>query len=399
MSPEVQSQVYMPGEPVFLQGQKIPDYFKVLSGRFAKVRSNKPVDKSDVKRMLSTAELLGVVSHQELFGEIEALMGQPQPFSVFALDESSVYAVPATNPDNIKSVFEESPKIGVKTCVSFARFLKQFFSYLSKIAREECDIDIFLKSTARDYLALVNELKAIVGPSRKDSDIESAVTHEAFKLAHEISTQPSLPKTADSSVTCSVVNFPSNSVKVQNFKAGTLLCKKGTPGDRLYILTEGIAEVVIGGQNSNIVIDAPGSLIGEIAVFLNLGKSVPEMSRTADVICKTDISAIALQLSQVESFFSSQPEVMTKVLMAMVARTDKTKELCHNTEDRVREVLFKKLGIILDGLNKLAHALAKKKNTLAFNRPLTFCTQRSRAVFERFKESLKVLEARSKIRT
>lgn len=398
MNKETVSCSFFPGEPVFLQGDTVPEYFKVMSGRFAKVKSNQTAKNVSVKKMLAEAELIGIVSHQDLFGEIEALMGQPQPFSVFALDESSVFSIPAENQNDMQNVFSHNPRIGVKTCISFASFLNQFFNHFTCIAREEIDIDAFTRTTARDYLAVINELEAAAGSKRKDSAIEAAKSHQAYEIAKELAHGANL-KGHSTSVTCGVVRMAEKEVALQKFKAGSLLCRKGEIGDRLYIITEGTAEVIIGGNMANIPIDAPGSIIGEIAVFLNIGSASPDMRRTADVVCATDISAVVVHLSQVENFFVKHPELMTKMLMAMVSRSDNTKSLCVAAEKRLKALLFDKLGVLLEAINNLGHAMAQRKNQPGFERPLIFCSQRSRDIYNRFKQSLETIKKRSIIKT
>ncbi|HMM60290.1 MAG TPA: cyclic nucleotide-binding domain-containing protein, partial [Candidatus Rifleibacterium sp.] len=183
MVPKSTSSSFSPGDHVFLQGQVIPSFFKVTSGRFAKVYSKKSVQELGVKHMLNEADLIGIVSHQELFGEIEALTGKPQLFSVFALDESSVVSVPADDHSSLKEVIATDPKIGVRACVSFARYMKQFFAHFAAIAKEEVELDSFIRATARDYMAGVNEVANALVPAINDADLMRARTHKAFELS------------------------------------------------------------------------------------------------------------------------------------------------------------------------------------------------------------------------
>ncbi|MDD3149145.1 MAG: cyclic nucleotide-binding domain-containing protein [Candidatus Riflebacteria bacterium] len=393
------SSSFAPGDHVFLQGEVIPAFFKVTSGRFAKVVSKKSARELGVKRMLNEADLLGIVSHEELFGEIEALMGKPQAFSVFALDESSAEAVPADDHNKLKNYFSTDPKIGVRACISFARYMKQFFAHFAGVAKEEVELDNFIRATARDYMAGVNELAAIVSFSAFDKDLVAAKTHPAYALADEIMKQAETRSGSGASVACGVVNYVGRDVKMQTFKAGSLLCKEGTIGDKLFIITEGAAEVVTGGGNPNILIDAPGSIVGEIAVFLNLDARVPDMRRTADVVCATNLTAIVVQLHQVEEFFLKQPEMMTKMLEAMVNRSDNTRALCESSEKRLKDMLYTRLGILLEGMNNLALNLNKRQDKVSIARPAAFFAQRSRAVYNRFKESLNIIASKSAIRS
>ena len=399
MVPKSTSSSFSPGDHVFLQGQVIPSFFKVTSGRFAKVYSKKSVQELGVKHMLNEADLIGIVSHQELFGEIEALTGKPQLFSVFALDESSVVSVPADDHSSLKEVITTDPKIGVRACVSFARYMKQFFAHFAAIAKEEVELDSFIRATARDYMAGVNEVANALVPAINDADLMRARTHKAFELSREILKQADAGLTNNTSVACGVVGHVGKDVKIHTFKAGTLLCKEGTIGDKLFIITGGAAEVITDGANPNIRIDTPGSIIGEIAVFLNLDAPVPDMRRTADVVCATDLTAIVVQLHQVEEFFTRQPEIMTKMLMAMVERSESTSQLCENSEKRLKSMLYEKLGVLLEAMNAMALSLSKRTDKLSLARPASFYNQRSRAVYNRFKESLNILAGRKNIKT
>jgi CRP-like cAMP-binding protein len=390
---------YAPGDHVFLQGEVVDSFFKVTSGRFAKVYSKKPVKELGVRRMLNEADLVGIVTHEQLFGEIEALMGQPQGFSVFALDPSSIEPVPADNRDALQHVFAVDPRVGVHACISFARYMKQFFSYFAGIAREEVELEAFIRASARDYMAGVNELAGIVCPALNDPDLTAAREHKAYETAREILRQAELKRHSNASVACGVVSYVGKDVKMQTFRAGSLLCKEGTIGDKLFIIAEGTAEVITGGSSPNIKIDTPGSIIGEIAVFLNLDAEVPDMRRTANVVCTTDLTAIVVHLSQVEEFFLKQPETMTKMLMAMVNRSGNTQKFCDNSERRLKDLLYKKLGILLEGLNSMAKRLSGRQDKIALARPAAFFAQRARAVYNRFKDCLDIIARKSTIKT
>lgn len=397
MNVEAVTSTFSPGDHVFLQGERINDYYKVVTGQFVKVRSRIPANSFGVRKMLAAAEFLKVVSHQELMGEIEALMGSPLPFSVFALDDSKVLSVPASRHSDMIGTLYSNPQIGIKTCISFARYLRQFFSYFARISREEVAIASFCKSTARDYLAAINELEAV--PTNRDSaELAEAKSCKAFALARAILAQPQYSEKS-LSVACGIVSINGNTIKPQQFRAGTLLCAKGMVGDSLFIIVEGSVEVLTEGNNNNIIIDEPGSVIGEIAVFLNLADNRQNTRRTAHVVCRTDLSAIVLKLDQVENFFAQQPEIMIRILTEMVSRSSSTRTMCLQTEKRLNEKLYGELGVLLEALNSLAHKLAKNKYNSSFLRPTNFCAQRARTVYERFKRSLKLLEERKRIET
>ncbi|HQB84254.1 MAG TPA: hypothetical protein PLR50_12205, partial [Candidatus Rifleibacterium sp.] len=102
---------------------------------------------------------------------------------------------------------------------------------------------------------------------------------------------------------------------------------------------------------------------------------------------------------QVEEFFTRQPEIMTKMLMAMVERSESTSQLCENSEKRLKSMLYEKLGVLLEAMNTMALNLSKRNDKLSLARPASFYNQRSRAVYNRFKESLNILAGRKNIKT
>lgn len=391
---------FVPGECVFLQGDVVKSFYKVTSGRFARVYTDKPVKELGVKHILNESELVGIVSHHELFGEIDALRGQPQTFSVFALDHSSVMSIPANDHEQLKDYIVTDPKIGVRACVSFARYMKRFFEHFAAVAKEEVEIDAFLRMTARDYMAGMNEVANAVRPAINDPDLLRGRSHAAYEVARLVVQQSDagLSASLNASVSCNVLGHVSRDAKMQNFKAGTLLCKTGTLGDKLFIVVSGAAEVVTEGANPNIRIDQPGSVVGETTVFLNLDQAAPDMRRTYDVICATDVTAIVVHLHQVEEFFTRRPEIMTKMLAAMVERSETTRKLCESSEFRLKTMLFEQLGVLLEGMNSMARNLSTRHDKVNLLRPAAFYSQRARAVYNRFKTALEILEAGNRIK-
>jgi len=117
------------------------------------------------------------------------------------------------------------------------------------------------------------------------------------------------------------------------------------------------------------------------------------------VVCATDLTAIVVHLSQVEEFFLKQPDIMTRMLMAMVNRSENTQKLCDNSERLLKDLLYKKLGILLEGLNAMAKRLADRHDKISLTRPAAFFAQRARAAYNRFKESLDILARKSAIKT
>jgi len=380
---------FNPGEPVFLQGDKVSEFFGVVEGRFAKICSPKPPTPAELANHINSASFLEVVDKpDQVFGEIEAFLNRPQPFSVFAIDPAGAVSI-SVKEDKLRWTLNRKPRFGIFTCISFARRLKETLSQFSNVLKEEETIQKLILSSARAYLAVLNEIEQIVGPGRTDPLLAEAKQHPAFEAAHLLSTA-AIGKPQTSSIYNAVIRPPANADKMMRFPAGTLICKKGSLGDRLFILMEGVVEVIL-GQNHSVQIARPGSIIGEIAVLLNLSSAKPEMMRTADVFCATPVAAVVLGLDQVEDYLERNSEVLTNLLLALTDRTQETLLLEETTKHRLNEKLFGELRHFLEGHHLIAKGLIRRSGNIAYDRPFRFAAQQSRQIYNSFTHALETL--------
>jgi|GEM_PF-926930 len=388
----IKARSFNPGEPVFLQGQKVTEFFGVVEGRFAKICSAKPPANCELASYINTASFVELIDKpDQVFGEIEAFLNRPQPYSVFALDPSDTIKIPV-NEENLRSTLNKSPRYGIFTCISFARRLKNTLARFSAIVKEEDNIQKQIQAGARAYLAVLNEIEQIVGHGRSDVLLTQGKEHPAFELAHSITAAtPTKPLT--SSIYNAVIRPPTNPDKMMKFPTGTMICKKGTIGDRLFILMDGIVEVLL-GPNHSVQIARPGSIIGEIAVLLNLATTKPEMMRTADVVCSTPVSAIVLGLDHVEDYLEKNPEVLTNLLLALTDRTQETLLLEETSKYRLNQKLFGQLRHFLEGHHMIATGLSRRSQNIAYNRPFRFAAQQSRQIYNHFSHAVQVMQAR-----
>jgi CRP-like cAMP-binding protein len=382
---------FNPGEQVFLQGERIPHFFGLVCGRFAKVRTRHTPEKGGLSRALSQAQLIEVIEHpNQVFGEIEALLGHPQQCSVFAIDPSEVLAIPSKS-EVFRQAIGGLPRFGIQTCIAFAKRLWNILQYFSRLAREEEALDRLINSSLSSYLALVRDLETLLSNSSDGSILESARSANAYEIALEASrnAQPVSPKS--SSVYSAIIRPPTHPEKVSTFSPGSLICKKGSLGDRLFILVDGVVEIQLAAETS-VQIARPGSVIGEIAVFLNMAADRPEVQRTADVVCVSQVKAIVLGLDQVEPYLAEHPELLSDLLHAMIERTRETHTLIDLAQKRIHQKLFGRLRHCLEGLHNLSHSLQPLSTNLSIERPFSFAAHQARMVYQRFRETLETLE-------
>lgn len=90
---------------------------------------------------------------------------------------------------------------------------------------------------------------------------------------------------------------------------GDILIKKGNPAKNLYALIRGNLEVR--SEDEVVAVRSPGDIIGEIAFFMSL-------PRTMDVIAATDdVEVVSFSESALRKLIKTQPDAATKLLFNM----------------------------------------------------------------------------------
>lgn len=100
-------------------------------------------------------------------------------------------------------------------------------------------------------------------------------------------------------------------IKDVDHPAGTVVAREGEPGVGLFIITEGTAEVTIGGKKK--IMLGPGDFFGEIAL-LDGGP------RTATVTAVSDVKLLGLTEWVFRGLMMEHPPIAIKTLQAMADR-------------------------------------------------------------------------------
>lgn len=95
-----------------------------------------------------------------------------------------------------------------------------------------------------------------------------------------------------------------------SFKAGDVLVERGDPGDAMYIVLSGIAEVDVGGRFHRI---KKGDFLGEMAVMV--GKK-----RMATVKAVEDVEALQISAEDFEALLLKRPRIALTIMKRMVER-------------------------------------------------------------------------------
>ena len=93
------------------------------------------------------------------------------------------------------------------------------------------------------------------------------------------------------------------------FKAGDTVFAEDEPADALYVVVNGWARVERTGARIG-----PGELLGEMGLF------TPTMSRTATVVCDTDLEAVRVSSDDLWQVYQKDPAVSFQMTRLMVQR-------------------------------------------------------------------------------
>jgi CRP/FNR family cyclic AMP-dependent transcriptional regulator len=95
-----------------------------------------------------------------------------------------------------------------------------------------------------------------------------------------------------------------------SFEAGQAIVERGDPGDAMYIVLDGVAEVDVGGRFHRL---QRGDFFGEMAVLA--GKP-----REATVKAAEPVAALRIAADDFQTFLAANPEIAVGMLKSLVER-------------------------------------------------------------------------------
>lgn len=109
-----------------------------------------------------------------------------------------------------------------------------------------------------------------------------------------------------------------NSSDFQSFSAGQIIFHEGDPGDAMYVVKDGEANVVIHDK----VIDTvgPGDILGEMAI-------IDSRPRSATAVAKTDCKLVAVDQKRFTFLVQGTPYFAIQVMQIMADRLRRTNAL------------------------------------------------------------------------
>ncbi len=140
-------------------------------------------------------------------------------------------------------------------------------------------------------------------------------------------------------------------LRVVHFKAGESIFHVGDPGDALYVICEGKAEIFFKNDTGEkIVLERPGrgDFFGELA-FLERG------CRSASVVAVEDTTAFRLDHEHLQRFLEARPHAAMHMLAAIARRLRFTAEQLRHTATRnVNEEIADQRTLVQKGADGIA---------------------------------------------
>ena len=112
-----------------------------------------------------------------------------------------------------------------------------------------------------------------------------------------------------------VIEHFQRAAKVMNLPKGTELFKAGDPGDVMYVVMAGYANILVG--STIVEIAAPGSLVGEMALVDRQPRSASVVTRTACQFVPIGVQEFDLLVRETPAFSRYVLRIITERLRRM----------------------------------------------------------------------------------
>lgn len=258
----------------------------------------------------------------------------------------------------VMSMVQEQPAFGL----SMARALSRRMVAANKsLGGSQRTASRFL----RDFQGLCTDFYNLVGRIGDDAEGEDAVLQalSASKRTWSFSTGEiggaELTKNTRA-IMARVVDDKFMVGKQHRLKPGDLLCRKGDPGNSVYLLVSGRLSVRIGSEQFGVV--RPGETVGEVSVLL--GDEEPK--RIADIQADEPSVVGVIPGEHFPKLVTEQPKLLINLCRLMCLRVKSFEQLAGESEDALRAVAARFTGeeatylADVDRLREQLESLAKE---------------------------------------
>jgi CRP-like cAMP-binding protein len=117
--------------------------------------------------------------------------------------------------------------------------------------------------------------------------------------------------------TADIVRHFLNTHETVSVPAGRVLFREGEPADVMYVLLDGMADILVG--DTHVELATPGTLLGEMALL-------DHSKRSATVACRTPCRFITINQAEFDSLVKETPSFARHVMTLMAERLRRMNE-------------------------------------------------------------------------
>ncbi len=320
---------YAPGEILYRQGARADRSFILKAGSVrSTVIPDKELPGADDSR-LSRGHGITLFNQAGVFLGCEGVLTGHYIETLVAVKTSQVVEMPLDAP-GIMSTITEDVAFGLSLARMLARRLVSSNKNLGTSQRIAGRFTRELQGLCADFYNLVQRIG-------EDAEGEDAVlqalsaakrtpTHaqgEAGGAEVSKQTRRIMAKVVDTSEMVGT--------RLQLSK-GELLCRRGDPGDTVYVLVSGRLSVRIGNEQFGFV--RPGEIVGEIGALL--GDEEPK--RIADVVAEEACVVGVIPVDRFPLLVQKQPKLLINLCKLLTLRVRNFEQLAAETDDALRAV-------------------------------------------------------------
>jgi CRP-like cAMP-binding protein len=326
---------YETGELVCRQGTQAVRAFVLHSGSLRSVVvPDKVLIEADEAR-LQRGHDITLYSEPQAMIELEGALTGHYLTSLIAAEPTVVAEFPVDS-RAVMSMVQEDPAFGLSMARSLARRLVAANKSLGSSQRLASRFMRDFQGLCTDFYNLVQR----IGDDAEGEDfVLQALSAAKRTWAYSIGEGGGAELTRNTRVMMARVVDNNNMVgKQHRLKAGDLLCRRGDPGDSVYMLVSGRLSVRLGSEQFGIV--RPGETVGEIGVLL--GEEEPK--RIADIQADEPSVVGVIPSEHFPRMICEQPKLLINLCRFMCLRVKSFEQLAGESEDALRAVMQRFAG-------------------------------------------------------
>ena len=342
---------YSPGELLCRQGAQADRAFLLKAGSLRSVVvPDKVLVEADEARLRRGHDVILYTETGHLL-EIEGGLTGHYLTSLIA-GETTIVAEFPVDTRAVMSMVQEDPAFGLSMARMLARRLVSANKSLGSSQRLASRFMRDFQGLCTDFYNLVQR---IGDDAEGEDDVLQALSAAKRTWSYGVGEGGGAELTKNTRVLMARVVDDKHMVgKQHRLKAGDLLCRRGDPGNSVYMLVSGRLSVRIGSEQYGVV--RPGETVGEIGVLL--GDEEPR--RIADIQADEPSVVGVIPSEHFPKLVTEQPKLLINLCRLLCLRVKSFEQLASESDDALRAVSARFTGndaSFLDDVNGLREQL------------------------------------------